>query len=61
MGGKNAIIIDDDADLDEAVLGVVRSALRLSGAEVLGLFARDRAGQRFTMRFWSGWSKRRAA
>src|SRR5262249_32290902 len=26
MGGKNAIIVDDDADLDEAVLGVVRSA-----------------------------------
>src|SRR5690606_9987827 len=26
MGGKNAIIIDDDADLDEAVAGVVESA-----------------------------------
>jgi RHH-type proline utilization regulon transcriptional repressor/proline dehydrogenase/delta 1-pyrroline-5-carboxylate dehydrogenase len=31
MGGKNAIIIDDDADLDEAVLGVVRSAFGYSG------------------------------
>ena len=30
MGGKNAIIVDDDADLDEAVAGVVqaRSAIR---------------------------------
>ncbi len=31
MGGKNAIIIDDDADLDEAVMGVVRSAFGYSG------------------------------
>ena len=26
MGGKNAIIVDDDADLDEAVLGVMSTA-----------------------------------
>lgn len=31
MGGKNAIIVDDDADLDEAVLGVVQSAFGYSG------------------------------
>jgi RHH-type transcriptional regulator, proline utilization regulon repressor / proline dehydrogenase / delta 1-pyrroline-5-carboxylate dehydrogenase len=31
LGGKNAIIIDDDADLDEAVLGVVQSAFGYSG------------------------------
>ncbi len=31
MGGKNAIIIDDDADLDEAVLGVMESAFGFSG------------------------------
>jgi RHH-type proline utilization regulon transcriptional repressor/proline dehydrogenase/delta 1-pyrroline-5-carboxylate dehydrogenase len=31
MGGKNAIIVDDDADLDEAVLGTVRSAFGYSG------------------------------
>jgi RHH-type proline utilization regulon transcriptional repressor/proline dehydrogenase/delta 1-pyrroline-5-carboxylate dehydrogenase len=31
MGGKNAIIIDDDADLDEAVKGVVESAFGYSG------------------------------
>ncbi len=31
MGGKNAILIDDDADLDEAVLGVARSAFGYQG------------------------------
>lgn len=31
MGGKNAIIVDDDADLDEAVLGVVGSAFGFAG------------------------------
>ena len=31
MGGKNAIIIDDDADLDEAVVAVVQSAFGYAG------------------------------
>ena len=31
MGGKNAIIVDADADLDEAVLGVVASAFGYQG------------------------------
>ena len=31
LGGKNAIIVDDDADLDEAVLGVVQSAFGYQG------------------------------
>jgi RHH-type proline utilization regulon transcriptional repressor/proline dehydrogenase/delta 1-pyrroline-5-carboxylate dehydrogenase len=31
MGGKNAIIIDDDCDLDEAVLGVTYSAFGYAG------------------------------
>jgi len=31
MGGKNAIIVDSDADLDEAVTGVVYSAFGFSG------------------------------
>jgi RHH-type proline utilization regulon transcriptional repressor/proline dehydrogenase/delta 1-pyrroline-5-carboxylate dehydrogenase len=31
MGGKNAIIVDDDADLDEAVQGVVKSAFGYQG------------------------------
>src|SRR5437868_15243184 len=31
MGGKNAIIVDADADLDEAVSGVVKSAFGYQG------------------------------
>ena len=31
MGGKNAIIVDESADLDEAVLGVRQSAFGYSG------------------------------
>jgi len=31
LGGKNAIIVDDDADLDEAVVGVVQSAFGYQG------------------------------
>ena len=31
MGGKNAIIVDDDADLDEAVHGVIASAFGYQG------------------------------
>ncbi|MFQ5732961.1 MAG: L-glutamate gamma-semialdehyde dehydrogenase [Planctomycetaceae bacterium] len=31
MGGKNAVIVDDDADLDEAVFGVVHSAFGYAG------------------------------
>ena len=31
MGGKNALIVDDDADLDEAVVGTLQSAFGYSG------------------------------
>jgi RHH-type proline utilization regulon transcriptional repressor/proline dehydrogenase/delta 1-pyrroline-5-carboxylate dehydrogenase len=31
MGGKNAVVVDDDADLDEAVLAVVGSAFSYQG------------------------------
>jgi RHH-type proline utilization regulon transcriptional repressor/proline dehydrogenase/delta 1-pyrroline-5-carboxylate dehydrogenase len=31
LGGKNAVIVDDDADLDEAVAGVVASAFGYAG------------------------------
>jgi RHH-type proline utilization regulon transcriptional repressor/proline dehydrogenase/delta 1-pyrroline-5-carboxylate dehydrogenase len=31
MGGKNGIIVDDDADLDEAVAGVLKSAFGYAG------------------------------
>jgi RHH-type proline utilization regulon transcriptional repressor/proline dehydrogenase/delta 1-pyrroline-5-carboxylate dehydrogenase len=31
LGGKNAVIVDEDADLDEAVVGVTASAIGFSG------------------------------
>src|SRR5690606_21874836 len=31
LGGKNAIVVDDDADLDEAITAVVRSAFGYQG------------------------------
>jgi RHH-type proline utilization regulon transcriptional repressor/proline dehydrogenase/delta 1-pyrroline-5-carboxylate dehydrogenase len=31
MGGKNAIVVDDDADLDEATVGVLQSAFGYAG------------------------------
>ena len=31
MGGKNAIIVDADADLDEAIAGIIRSAFGYAG------------------------------
>ena len=44
MGGKNAIVVDADADLDLAVPAIVASAFGYAGPEVLGRGARDRAG-----------------
>ena len=38
LGGKNAIIVDDDADLDEALAGGVKLGFRLSRTEMFGLF-----------------------
>lgn len=31
LGGKNAVIVDDDADLDEAVAGIIESAFGFAG------------------------------
>lgn len=31
LGGKNAVIVDDDADLDEAVAGIIESAFGFTG------------------------------
>ena len=41
MGGKDAIVVDAECDLDKAVEGVAVSAFGYSGSEVLGLLARD--------------------
>jgi RHH-type proline utilization regulon transcriptional repressor/proline dehydrogenase/delta 1-pyrroline-5-carboxylate dehydrogenase len=37
MGGKNAMIIDTDADLDEAVLGIIQSAFSYQGQKCSAL------------------------
>jgi RHH-type transcriptional regulator, proline utilization regulon repressor / proline dehydrogenase / delta 1-pyrroline-5-carboxylate dehydrogenase len=37
MGGKNAMIIDSDADLDEAVLGIIHSAFGFQGQKCSAL------------------------
>jgi RHH-type proline utilization regulon transcriptional repressor/proline dehydrogenase/delta 1-pyrroline-5-carboxylate dehydrogenase len=37
MGGKNAMIIDTDADLDEAVLGIIQSAFGFQGQKCSAL------------------------
>ena len=37
MGGKNAIIVDSDADLDEAVPGILQSAFSYSGQKCSAL------------------------
>ena len=41
MGGKDAIIVDADADLDVGRRRRGAGRIRLPGAEVLGVFARD--------------------
>jgi 1-pyrroline-5-carboxylate dehydrogenase len=41
MGGKDAIIVDADADIDSAVEGVAQAAFGFPGPEVLGVLARD--------------------
>ena len=43
MGGKNCVIVDADADLDEVVPEVVHSAFGYAGPEVLGGGAGARA------------------
>ena len=52
MGGKDAIIVDREADLDKAVEGVAGLGVRLPGAEVLGLLARHRGRGASTTSSW---------
>lgn len=54
MGGKNAIIIDDDADLDEAVAGCVHSAFGFQGQKCSAasrLIVLEACYERFKSRF----------
>ena len=57
MGGKNAIIVDDDADLDQAVAGVDHLGLRLRGPEVQRLQPPDH--RRLCLRRAAGAPRRR--
>lgn len=53
MGGKNAIIIDSDADLDEAVMGVLHSAFGFAGQKCSAasrVIVLDEIYDRFTTR-----------
>ena len=60
MGGKNAIIVDDDADLDEAVLAVVKSAFGYQGQKCSAC-SRASCSIRFTTPSCNGWSRQPAA
>ena len=42
MGGKDFILVDETADVEDAPTGVVAARLRIPGPEVLGLLAADR-------------------
>ena len=56
LGGKNPIIVDADADPDEAVPGHRRQRVRLRRPEVLGRVAPDRPPRRLRADRRSGWS-----
>ena len=54
MGGKNAVIVDDDADPDDAVAGVLRSAFGYAGQKCSAcsrLIVLDAVFDRFVPRF----------
>ncbi|TVQ79061.1 MAG: aldehyde dehydrogenase family protein [Bradymonadales bacterium] len=54
MGGKNALIVDEDADLDEAVAGSIHSAFGFQGQKCSALsrlIVHDRVYESFVSRF----------
>ena len=53
LGGKNAILVDDDADLDEAVAGTVASGFRLPPARNAPPARGSSCWNRSTMFFWN--------
>jgi len=40
MGGKNPVIVDSDADLDETIVDTIYSAFGYPGTKMFGLLAR---------------------
>ena len=61
MGGKNAIIVDDDADLDEAVKGVVDRAFGYAGQKCSACSRAIVLGRHLRPVPRTGWSRRRRA
>ena len=57
MGGKNAIIVDDDADLDEAVVGVLQSAFGYAGQKCSACSRVDRPRRRVRRLPARAWSR----
>ena len=58
MGGKNAIIVDADADLDEAVKGVVDSAFGYQGQKCSAGSRAIVLEPHLRRSSWPGWSRR---
>ena len=56
MGGKNAILIDEDADLDEAVVGVIQSAFSYAGQKCSACSRAIVVGEIHDV-FLRGWSR----
>ncbi len=52
MGGKDAIVVDRETDVDSAVKGVLWSAFGYPGAEMFGLLARHRGCRPSTTSSW---------
>jgi hypothetical protein len=55
MGGKDAIIVDDEADVDAAVEGVALSAFGYQGQKCSAC-SRAIVSEKFTTNFWASWS-----
>ena len=55
MGGKNAVIVDSDADLDDVVPALLKSAFAFAGPEVLRRVAARSSTARSPTSSPSGW------
>ena len=58
MGGKDAIIVDEEADVDAAVEGVALSAFGYQGQKCSACSRAIVSRERFTTNFWGSWSTR---
>ena len=58
MGGKNAVIVDSDADLDDVVPALLKSAFAFAGQKCSAASPRARARARSPTSWPSGWRAR---